>query len=531
MGNPEPTPVPAPIPTPAPTPVPTTVSSPSIPPSTTSAPTKPGEGGFQIDEEYEKQLFDINTDYSNSIVSLSSGVAIKSILSKCFDTLEKHDFSVETKVIDNISDIVTNMSDTAAEMALEFEALNNILNNLDKFIENRIFNLDSLTDEQKQDIINKYEQYKNGRYTFSEFLEYIAGFNNGQFVAIMFGIPDNYVEGFIKTFVAETGKSVAKSDWLEQVLIDNTLYGFVDSWGLTFMLDYQAYGFAQGVAYAISNAIKGQAKKVLNGKASEFSTEILSQIASTSFGMFCMEATIISLVNMAMYEIQGDLDAENIVRSIGDGAAVAGADFAAKAVIAFLAESTAIPGWGQAALGALIVAIAYYGGSRLVDYFADQIWSDENMNFDHDRLIEELKENGIDIFETNKVYKTDSSVTQVSIELEENGAPRELVNFFKGSAGLYYDYSYDDSPEFRAIVDLFGSYSTPDFFSEEMIEQNAKFESTSADGKAYIDACHRIKDYYMNNRTNFDYDIYGHIESATILYLHNNGTFASSTIG
>ena len=83
-------------------PMPTTTpeSLPNTPPN--PALSRPGEGGFQLSERYKEQLADISTDYSNAIVALSTGVAIKETLASSFAVLDKHDFTSETSAIDSI---------------------------------------------------------------------------------------------------------------------------------------------------------------------------------------------------------------------------------------------------------------------------------------------------------------------------------------------------------------------------------------------------------------------------------------------
>ena len=481
-------------------PMPTTTpeSLPNTPPN--PALSRPGEGGFQLSERYKEQLADISTDYSNAIVALSTDVAIKETLASSFAVLDKHDFTSETSAIDSISEEVNGMISEAAAMALEFEALVGALTDLDTYIIDRLTGIMSLTEEQKAEIMDEYNKYKNGECDFSDFLDYLSGLeDSGNIIATLFGISEDRQQDFLTLF-AESGKYLG-AQWLEQILVENTLATVIEGWGINLVLDTGAYGFSQGLAYAIAGKINNIVQSASSGAAYEYLMEDLAGISGSAFGGFFINAAIIAAVNIGLHAISGDLDPETAFRSVGDGVAIATSAAISEYVVSMLAGSS-IPGVGVAFIGAGVVALVYWGGSKAVDYIADQIWSDENMNFDHDRLIEELKENGAALYESVKVDGTGESIFDTYMKMEDDGSPRAFTNYFLGAAGQPYDTTYDGSPEFDAITNILLNPNPAGYVTDEQsVIAAASRYPTQDERQRYIDTYNEVCDYCKTHPT------------------------------
>lgn len=491
---------------------------------------RPGDGGFQVNEDYTTQLTDISTDFNNAVVAFSSAAAVKGVIDTCFNTLSNHDFSAAKTAIKNICDINNDMLSEVQSMSLEFQALISGLEELDRFILEKLGGL-NLTDTEKDGIRKEYEKYKNGQQDFSDFLNYLAGLRNEDLIADMFGVPDELREGF-KIFFAESGKYIGGKflEKLEQYFVDSSLIQLTQAWGLNLQLDAFAYGSSQGVAYSISTSIYNIIKNMLSSEEGAFAEKHLADLAdftSSAFGGFFLSAALISLFNVGMYAVQGDLDFENFVRSVGDGTVIALSTTISSQIVELLAAGS-VPGLREIIAGAVVVSLVYYGGSKLVDYLADQIWSDEIMNFDHERLIEELKENGYIIMETNKIDGLDENIIQTYLRMEDEGAPRALTNFLLGASGLPYDTSLDNSIEFDAVLYLYdGSKSVlPGEYTDKDIQDYAKMlYPNSEDQEKFIAIATEIRDYFNNNRTEETGVVREYIGQATIDYTRYGGSF------
>ena len=496
MGNPTPTPEPKPVPTPTPTPTPTPSSKQS----------KPDEGGFQLNEDYVKQLTDISTDYATAIVSLTTGIAASPLILDSIAILQgEHDFSSETKTLDSISALSETMNEEAATMSLEFEGLIDSLNRLDEFILDGLRGLKN--SHTKDEIMEEYSKYKEGRISFSEFLNFLETNENIDKATVysLFGYDINSDD--LKTLCVEFDKKC-----LEQILIDICLTNYSVKLGLNLALDAEAYGFSQGVAYAISSAMFDSLKKAAGKIDSSYID--LNGILANTFGSFFVNALIVSSVNTGLHLIEGDLDSETLFRSVGDGFAIAGSSALGNATSAVLLTEGGLinsilisaginPATWAPLAAAGVVALTYWGGSKAVNYAADQIWTDEKMNFSHDRLVEDLTEEGKILVDSRTIPGSNENIVEAYLRMEKEGAPRSLTNYYLGAAGLPYDHAYDNSIDFNAISFMFDeTVSVPaGELDNNYIEESARiiYPEDTASREKFVDTCIEIRDYYREH--------------------------------
>ena len=465
-------------------------------------PSKPDEGGFQLNEQYEEQLIDISSDFATAIVSASEGLMAKPKILDDLAVLTEHDFSDTISSLEKLSNLSNEMTEEASAMSLEFEALVTALNNLDEFIIKRLYGLNN--DTMMNSIMDEYNKYKEGRISFSEFLKNLEDNKEIDNAAVfaLFGFDINSDD--YKTIIAEFGK---KS--LEQVLIDLSVTNYISKLGLNLAIDSYAYGFSQGVAYSISSAMFDSLKNAAGRIDSGYLD--LNKFLKNPFGGFFVNALIVSTVNIGLHKIKGDLDDETLFRAGLDGFAIAGSSALGNATsAAILAEGGVINSilisaglnpetWAPLA-AAGVVAFTYWGGSELIDYAADQIWTYDNTNFNHDRLIAELAEDGALLYDTNTIPSTNENAIQSYVRMDQNDAPRAFTNYFLGAAGQQYDTSYDGSPEFDAITDIIMDPNPAGYSADERnINAAASRYKTLEERQRYIETYNATCDYMKNN--------------------------------